>query len=134
MQVSIEQRMAGAAKVGEHKTSMLQDLEAGRPLELEAIVGAVLEVGKELGYPAHTRSVLRLYEIAAAERRSAGNAKNLNLRGHHEPQRWSQFEALLYAYYDRQPTVRLGVVCEAAPGRPQRAGVSWHFKPRQLFS
>src|SRR5713101_5617482 len=38
--VSIEQRMAGAEKVGEHKTSMLQDLEAGRHLELEAVVGA----------------------------------------------------------------------------------------------
>src|SRR5262249_51541285 len=33
--VSIEQRIAGAAKVGEHRTSMLQDLEAGRPMELE---------------------------------------------------------------------------------------------------
>lgn len=47
--VSIDQRMAGAAKVGEHKTSMLQDLEAGRPLELEAVVGAVLELGERLG-------------------------------------------------------------------------------------
>ncbi|HKW99241.1 MAG TPA: 2-dehydropantoate 2-reductase [Bryobacteraceae bacterium] len=49
MPISIEQRMAGAAKVGEHKTSMLQDLESGRPLELEAIVGAVLELGTRLG-------------------------------------------------------------------------------------
>src|ERR1700731_851797 len=49
MQVSIEQRMAGAAKVGEHKTSMLQDLEAGRPMELEAVVGAVLEIGERIG-------------------------------------------------------------------------------------
>jgi 2-dehydropantoate 2-reductase len=47
--VTVEQRMAGAAKVGEHKTSMLQDLEAGRPLELEAVVGAVLELGDRLG-------------------------------------------------------------------------------------
>ncbi len=46
--VTIEQRIAGAAKVGEHKTSMLQDLEAGRPLELEAVVGAVLELGERL--------------------------------------------------------------------------------------
>jgi 2-dehydropantoate 2-reductase len=49
--VSIDQRLAGAEKVGEHKTSMLQDLEAGRPLELEAIVGAVLELGQKLGVP-----------------------------------------------------------------------------------
>src|SRR5256885_9422553 len=47
--ISIDQRMAGAAKVGAHKTSMLQDLEAGRPLELEAVVGAVVELGDRLG-------------------------------------------------------------------------------------
>lgn len=41
--VSIEQRLAAAEKVGDHKTSMFQDLEAGRPLELEALVGAVIE-------------------------------------------------------------------------------------------
>jgi 2-dehydropantoate 2-reductase len=47
--ISIEQRMTGAEKVGAHKTSMLQDLEAGRPMELEAIVGAVVELGDRLG-------------------------------------------------------------------------------------
>ena len=47
--ISIDQRMAGAEKVGAHKTSMLQDLEAGRPLEIEAIVGAVVELGERLG-------------------------------------------------------------------------------------
>ncbi len=56
--VSIEQRMAGAEKVGEHKTSMLQDLEAGRPMEIEAVVGAVVELGERLGLPmTHTRAV-----------------------------------------------------------------------------
>jgi 2-dehydropantoate 2-reductase len=49
--VSIDQRMAGAAKVGEHKTSMLQDLEAGRPMELEALVGSVAELGERVGLP-----------------------------------------------------------------------------------
>ena len=47
--ISIDQRMAGAEKVGAHKTSMLQDLEAGRPLELEAIAGSVVELGEKLG-------------------------------------------------------------------------------------
>jgi 2-dehydropantoate 2-reductase len=47
--ISIEQRIEGAEKVGHHKTSMLQDLEAGRPLELDAIVGAVVELGSKLG-------------------------------------------------------------------------------------
>ncbi len=49
--ITIDQRMAGAEKVGEHKTSMLQDLEAGRPMELEALVGAVVEVGERVGLP-----------------------------------------------------------------------------------
>ena len=56
--VSIDQRMAGAEKVGEHKTSMLQDLEAGRPMELEAMVGAVVELGDRVGLPMpYTRTV-----------------------------------------------------------------------------
>jgi 2-dehydropantoate 2-reductase len=49
--ISIEQRLAGAQKVGAHKTSMLQDYEAGRPMEIEAIVGAALELGERLGVP-----------------------------------------------------------------------------------
>ena len=49
--ISIDQRMAGAEKVGAHKTSMLQDYEAGRPMELEAVVGAVIELGDRLGVP-----------------------------------------------------------------------------------
>ncbi len=48
MGVSIEQRLDGAEKVGHHKTSMLQDVEAGRPMELEAIVGAVVELGDKM--------------------------------------------------------------------------------------
>jgi 2-dehydropantoate 2-reductase len=47
--VSIEQRLEGAEKVGHHKTSMLQDVEAGRPMELESIVGAVVELGNKMG-------------------------------------------------------------------------------------
>jgi 2-dehydropantoate 2-reductase len=46
--ISIDQRMAGAEKVGAHKTSMLQDFEAGRPMELDAIVGAVVELADRL--------------------------------------------------------------------------------------
>jgi 2-dehydropantoate 2-reductase len=49
--ISIDQRITGAEKVGEHKTSMLQDLEAGRPMELEALVGAVVELGERVALP-----------------------------------------------------------------------------------
>jgi 2-dehydropantoate 2-reductase len=70
--ISIEQRMAGAEKVGEHKTSMLQDLEAGRPLELEAIVGAVLEIGErlEVSMP-HTKTVYACAKLLAEVRAAA---------------------------------------------------------------
>jgi 2-dehydropantoate 2-reductase len=47
--VSIEQRIRGAARVGGHKTSMLQDLEAGRPMEIDAVVGSVVELADTLG-------------------------------------------------------------------------------------
>lgn len=72
LRISIEQRMAGAEKVGEHKTSMLQDLEAGRPLELEAIVGAVLEIGErlEVSMP-HTKTVYACAKLLAEVRAAA---------------------------------------------------------------
>jgi 2-dehydropantoate 2-reductase len=44
--VGIEKRIAGAEKVGAHKTSMLQDVEAGKTLEVDALIGAVIELGK----------------------------------------------------------------------------------------
>src|SRR5437588_2765208 len=63
---SIDQRMAGAEKVGEHKTSMLQDLEAGRPMELEALVGAVVELGERVGLPmTSTRTVYNCAKLLA---------------------------------------------------------------------
>ena len=67
--VSIDQRMAGAEKVGEHKTSMLQDLEAGRPMELEALVGSVVELGEHLGLPmTQTRTVYSCVKLLAQGR------------------------------------------------------------------
>ncbi len=44
--VSLEKRINGAQAVGQHKTSMLQDVELGRPIELEALVGSVIELGR----------------------------------------------------------------------------------------
>lgn len=49
--VPLEKRIAGAEAVGEHKTSMLQDIEAGRPTELDALLGAVVELGRIAGTP-----------------------------------------------------------------------------------
>lgn len=49
--VPLEKRIAGAEKVGKHKTSMLQDVEAGRDPEIDALVGAVIELGRLTGTP-----------------------------------------------------------------------------------
>ena len=50
--VSIEKRIAGAEAVGAHKTSMLQDVEAGRSLETEALIGSILEMARLTNTPA----------------------------------------------------------------------------------
>ncbi|HKZ78091.1 MAG TPA: 2-dehydropantoate 2-reductase [Pyrinomonadaceae bacterium] len=64
--ITIEQRLAGAEKVGPHKTSMLQDIEAGRSLELEPIVGAVVELADRLGVSVpHTRAVYACAKLLA---------------------------------------------------------------------
>ncbi len=52
--ISLEQRIAGAEAVGAHKTSMLQDVEHGRALELEALVGSVVELGRITATPTPT--------------------------------------------------------------------------------
>ena len=57
--ISLDQRIAGAEAVGAHKTSMLQDVEAGRPIEIEALVGSVVELGRITGVP--TPSIDAIY-------------------------------------------------------------------------
>jgi 2-dehydropantoate 2-reductase len=68
--ISIEKRMEGAAAVGAHKTSMLQDLEAGRPLEVDALLGAVVELADGAGVPVPSlRVVYRLTKLLDESRR-----------------------------------------------------------------
>jgi len=52
--LSIEKRIEAAARVGRHKTSMLQDVEAGQALEVDALVGSVVELGALVGVPTPT--------------------------------------------------------------------------------
>jgi 2-dehydropantoate 2-reductase len=52
--VPLDKRIEGARKVGKHKTSMLQDVEAGRPIEVDALVGSVVELGDLTGIPVPT--------------------------------------------------------------------------------
>jgi 2-dehydropantoate 2-reductase len=49
--VDVDKRIDGAAAVGAHRTSMLQDLEKGRPMEIDALVTAVQEMGRMVGVP-----------------------------------------------------------------------------------
>jgi 2-dehydropantoate 2-reductase len=72
--VSIEQRLEGAEKVGHHKTSMLQDVDAGRPMELEAIVGAVVELGNKMGLSLpYTNSVYACVKLLAQSTKAASH-------------------------------------------------------------
>jgi 2-dehydropantoate 2-reductase len=66
--ISTERRIAGAGQVGNHKTSMLQDLEAGRALELDPILGAVVELAAKTGV-----AVPRLESIYACAKLLSAN-------------------------------------------------------------
>jgi 2-dehydropantoate 2-reductase len=59
--ISVDRRIQGAARVGEHRTSMLQDVDAGRRLEVEALVGSVIEMGHLKGV--HTPSLEIVYRL-----------------------------------------------------------------------
>jgi 2-dehydropantoate 2-reductase len=69
--LSIEKRMEGAAATGAHRTSMLQDLDAGRPLEVDALLGAVVELADGAGVPVPSlRVVYRLTKLLDQARRA----------------------------------------------------------------
>jgi 2-dehydropantoate 2-reductase len=62
--VTLEKRIAGAEKIGKHKTSMLQDIEAGRATEIDALVGSVVELGRLTGTPTpHIDTVYALVKL-----------------------------------------------------------------------
>jgi 2-dehydropantoate 2-reductase len=66
--IDVDRRIAGAAEVGEHRTSMLQDLERGRPMEIDALLGAVVELGGMVGQEMPTcRAVLALVRERARQ-------------------------------------------------------------------
>src|SRR5439155_22307716 len=74
--VSVERRLERGIAVGDHKTSMLQDLEAGKPLELDCITGAVIELAGKLDIPVpHTQAVYACTKLLEqVSRRRQGTA------------------------------------------------------------
>jgi len=73
--VGLEKRIAGAEKVGKHKTSMLQDVESGREPEIDALVGAVIELGQATGVPTpHINAVHALVKLLALRMKEDGMA------------------------------------------------------------
>jgi 2-dehydropantoate 2-reductase len=67
--MDLDKRIDGATAVGAHKTSMLQDFELGRPLELDALVASVAEIGRLVGVPTPTLdAVLALVRLKVALR------------------------------------------------------------------
>jgi len=71
--VPIEKRIAGAERVGHHKTSMLQDVEAGRPLETDALLGSVIELGRMTETPTpHLDAVFALTKLLEQSLAQAG--------------------------------------------------------------
>ena len=66
--IDVDRRIQGAGSVGAHKTSMLQDLERGRPMEIDALLGAVQELGGITGMPTPTiDTVLALVRLRARQ-------------------------------------------------------------------
>ncbi len=64
--IDVDKRIAGGAEVGAHKTSMLQDLERGRPMEIDALLGSVVELAELVELPVPTcRTVLALVRSRA---------------------------------------------------------------------
>ena len=64
--VSLDKRIAGAEKVGHHKTSMLQDVEAARTLEIDALLGSVVELARQTNTPTpHIDTVYALTKLLA---------------------------------------------------------------------
>lgn len=72
LRVDAERRLAGAAALGPHRMSMLQDLERGRPMEIEALVGVILELGHATGVPTPTIDVVHALVELRARTAAAG--------------------------------------------------------------
>ena len=75
--VPIEKRIAGAQKVGKHKTSTLQDVEAGRAIEIDALIGSVLELGQLTGVATPNVEAVHALLVLLQKTMLAGKSKRV---------------------------------------------------------
>ena len=68
--MDVDARIKAAEEVGAHRTSMLQDLDQGRPMEIDALVGSVLELGRLTGVP--TPTIALVHALVVRRAREAG--------------------------------------------------------------
>jgi 2-dehydropantoate 2-reductase len=80
--VSIDRRLEAGIAVGDHRTSMLQDLEAGKPLETGCLSGAVIELADRLDVAVpHTRTIracVELLELVHGTRSAVAQRRDLS--------------------------------------------------------
>jgi len=77
--ISVERRFEGAAKVGEHKTSMLMDYQAGKPLETDVLLKAPVELARLVGAPApNLEAVYALIDLLS----QGFDAADLTIKNH----------------------------------------------------
>ena len=72
--MSIERRLEGGFEVGEHKTSMLQDFEVDKPLEIEYMTGAIIELAGKLGVDMPRLRVVDAAVRVAQQAHAAGSS------------------------------------------------------------
>jgi len=77
MKVDVERRIDGAQKIGAHKTSMLQDVEAGRPLEIDALMKSVIELGHITATPTPLIEMMFALTALLAKTISPGSDRTL---------------------------------------------------------
>jgi 2-dehydropantoate 2-reductase len=76
--ISIDRRLEAALAVGDHKTSMLQDREAGKPLEVDCMTGAVIEIANTLSVPVPNTRAVHACIKALEELRQASGRRSLS--------------------------------------------------------
>ena len=119
LRISVEQRIEGAEKVGAHKTSMLQDVEAGRPLEIAPLIGAFVELGRLTGTPMpateSVHALVSLLDRATAQGGAMSGSGHVEVSG-------LRVDPALHDFVISELVPGSGVTADQALGRAGRPG------------